>query len=136
MPKWPWSKPKESPADAARALRDQALSITASEADLAPTRELPNVFGILMETGYPEAVASLVAFAEGTTSLYFSSGGGIIGAGEHETVRNRSLLLLETAERHLSSFAMATSTPLPTVGRVRFYLRTHGGTLTAEADEE
>jgi len=136
MPKWPWSKPKASPADAARALRDQALSITASDLGLAPTRELPNVFGILMETAYPEAVASLVAFAEGTTSLYFSSGGGIIGAGDHDTVRNALPPFFEAAERHLTSFAKTTSTPLPTVGRVRFYVRTHGGTLTAEAGEE
>ena len=34
-----------------------------------------------------ETVATLVAFADGTTSLYLTSGGGILGAGSHENVR-------------------------------------------------
>ena len=36
-----------------------------------------------MESGYPERVATLVGVVDGTTSLYFSNGGGVIGAGEH-----------------------------------------------------
>ena len=39
-----------------------------------------------METGYPEAVATLVGLADGTTSMYFSNGGGMIGAGQHPQV--------------------------------------------------
>ena len=133
---WPWKKPMPSPADVARELRERALNYTASELDIVPTGDLPNVFGILMETAYPEAVASLVTFVEGTTSLYFSSGGGIIGAGEHDSVRATLAPFFRTAEEHISSFATANATPLPAPGRVRFYLRTHRGTLTAEADEQ
>jgi hypothetical protein len=42
-----------------------------------------------------KAVVSLVAVAKGGTSLYFSTGGGVIGGGEHDSVRaaNRKLLL-------------------------------------------
>ncbi len=32
-------------------------------------------------------IASMVCFLDGTASLYFSNGGGIIGAGQHENVR-------------------------------------------------
>jgi hypothetical protein len=136
MPLWPWKKPKPSRADTSRELRERALSLTPSELNLAPTAELPNVFGILMETAYPEAVASLVAFAEGSTSLYFSSGGGIIGAGEHESVRAALVPFFRTAESHLHAFTRSDSTPLPKPGRVRFYVRTFERTLTAEADEQ
>ena len=136
MPLWPWKKPKSSPADMSRELREQALRLTPSELNVSPTVELPNVFGILMETAYPEAVASLVAFTEGSTSLYFSSGGGIIGAGEHESVRAALVPFFRAAETHIDSFTRATATPLPEPGRVRFYLRTFEGTLTAEADEQ
>jgi hypothetical protein len=89
-----------------------------------------------METGYPSGTATLVTFADGTTSLYFSNGGGVIGAGAHAAVRSASERLLATAEAQLADLEPATETPLPQVGRVRFYIRTFSGTLTAEAAEQ
>jgi hypothetical protein len=136
MPLWPWSKPKQKPEDAVRELRELALTRAAADLGLSPGPEYPHVFGILMETAYPEAVASLVVFAEGSTSLYFSNGGGIIGAGEHASVRATLGAFFAETEAHLSAFAPAQSTPLPVLGRVRFYIRTFKGTLTAEADEQ
>ena len=44
------------------------------------TPEMPVVWGVVMETGYPEAVVTLVSLGDRTTSLYFSNGGGIIQA--------------------------------------------------------
>jgi hypothetical protein len=119
-----------------REMREHALRVTPSELNITPTRDLPHVFGVLMETAYPGAVASLVAFVEGSTSLYFSSGGGIIGAGEHESVRAALGPFFRAAEDHRHQFTVTHATPLPEPGRVRFYLRTFEGTLTAEADEE
>jgi hypothetical protein len=46
------------------------------------------ILALLMETGYPEAVATLVAVADGTSSLYFSNGGGFIGVGTPAGVRS------------------------------------------------
>ncbi|MGH7522027.1 MAG: hypothetical protein ACREMI_12205 [Gemmatimonadales bacterium] len=122
--------------EASKGLRAEALSRTASDIGVTANPEHPNVFGILMETGYPEAVATLAVFAEGSTSMYFSSGGGIIGAGEHESVRETHAPFFAEAEAQLGAFTPATSTPLPSPGRVRFYVRTFKGTLTAEAGEE
>ena len=136
MPLWPWRKAKPDPKETMRGLREQALTRSASQLGLSPLPDRAHVFGILMETGYAEGVASLVALAEGSTSLYFSNGGGIIGAGEHASVRRALPPFFAAAEAHLTSFTPATSTPLPDQGRVRFYLRTFEGTLTAEADEQ
>jgi hypothetical protein len=133
---WFKRKPRPDPADMARSLRQQALTVEAGELGLAPAAARPHVWGILMETGYPEAVATLVVLADGTTSLYFSNGGGVIGAGEHDLVRAASDALLSVAETHLAGFADIHATPLPDVGRVRFYLRTFQGMRGAEADEE
>jgi len=132
-----WSK-KESPdpAEAARGLRDAALSITAQDLGLAPSADHPNVFGFIMETAYPEAVVTLSVFGEGSTSLYFSNGGGVIGAGQHEAVRRTHPALFREAEAQLAAFKPAKDAELPTAGRVRFYLRTFGGTVGAEADEQ
>jgi hypothetical protein len=89
-----------------------------------------------METGYPEGVATLVAFGDGTASLYFTGGGGIIGAGEHVAVREAIQTFLREADEHFSGFVPASTTPLPAIGRVRFYLRTFEGTLVGEASEQ
>ena len=88
-----------------------------------------------METGYPEAVVTLVAMADGAASLYFSNGGGIIGAGEHEGPKVAARTLIAFAAHNLKGFLPTTSTPLPAPGRTRFYVLSAGGILTAEASE-
>ena len=118
-----------------RDLRRQALTVEAAALTLKPTPARPHVWGVVMEIGYPEAAATLVVFADGTTSMYFSSGGGVIGAGDHEPVRAAAGKLLSLAESQVSRFAPAADTSLPLAGRVTFFLRTFTGTLGAEAGE-
>lgn len=69
------SKPRHSPMDVYSGLRDQILSAKPSDIGVSPTSELPVVWGVLMETGYPEAVVTLVSLGDNTMSLYFSNGG-------------------------------------------------------------
>ncbi len=128
-------KPKSDPAETIRTLRERALTVPAADLGLVPAPSRPHVWGVLMETGYPEAVATLVVLADGTTSLYFSSGGGIIGAGEHDSVRTASDVFLSAAEESVVDFAKTGATPLPQVGRVTFYVRTFEGPVGAEASE-
>ena len=118
-----------------RDLRRQALTVEAAALNLKPTPARPHVWGVLMETGYPEATATLVVFADGTTSMYFSSGGGAIGAGEHAPVRAAAEQLLAIAESQVSRFTPASDTGLPAAGRVKFLVRAFQGTLGAEAGE-
>lgn len=73
-------------------------------------------WGVIMETGYSEALVSLVVFAEGTTSIYFGNGGGAIGAGEHQPVRAAGRKLLIQAAEHLSQLLPVASPVLPRVG--------------------
>lgn len=115
-------------ADVYTGLRNQVLQ-------LRTTGQPAGLVALLMETGYPETVATLVAVSDGTTSLYFSNGGGIIGAGEHDSVRSAASALLRLAAQHSSVMVETNEFPLPAVGRVRFYLITSGRVLAAEADE-
>jgi hypothetical protein len=133
---WFRRKSKSDPAEAVRSLRQHVLTVSAAELGLGPTADRTQVWGVIMETGYPEAVATLVVLGDGTTSLYFSNGGGVIGAGEHDAVRAAGEILLSSAEEYLDGFIVVTATPFPGVGQVRFYLRTFIGTLSAEANEE
>jgi hypothetical protein len=133
---WFRRKPKADPSEVTRDLRNQALGVDAATLGIRPTTAHARIWGVLMETGYPAGVATLVAFGDGTASLYFSGGGGIIGAGEHAPVREATQAFLREADEHLSGFVPTGTTPLPAVGRVRFYLRTFGGTLVGEASEQ
>jgi hypothetical protein len=127
---------EKNPAAISRELRDKALSVSAAELSLAPTEARLNVWGVLMELGYPQTVATLAVFADGTSSLYISTGGGVIGAGEHKPVRAEAEKFLFTAQSFVEHFEPADGTPYPKAGRVRFYVRTFEATLTAEADEQ
>ncbi len=124
------------PAGVMRQLREQALRVTASDLELVPTAARPHVWGAIMELGYPTGIATLMSLAEGTTSLYFSNGGGVIGAGEHATVREAAEAFLDVVEDHLAEFPSVDATPTPRIGRVRLYVRTFDGTRGVEAMED
>jgi len=76
-------------------LRDMLLTAKPSAFKVEPVSELPRVWATLMEMRMSGVTVSLAAVCDGTTSLYFSNGGGIIGGGGHESVRaaNRKLLM-------------------------------------------
>ncbi|MFW9882720.1 MAG: hypothetical protein ACFFG0_57385 [Candidatus Thorarchaeota archaeon] len=73
--------------------------------------------------------------ADGTTSLYIGHGGGIIGGGEHENVKQASFKFLKTSEKYLKQFSSTTVFPYPNIGHVKFYILTYNGVLAAEGNE-
>ena len=40
--------------------------------------------GVIMETGYDRGVVTFAAMSDSSISIYFSWGGGMIGAGSHD----------------------------------------------------
>lgn len=117
-----------------RKLRAQVLALSAKDVQGAP---LPSgVFGALMEFNSGQTWVSLVAILDGTTSLYFGSGGGIIGAGKSEIVRKANHLFLEVAGQFVNRFSKTESYPTPQPDKVRFYLLTSDGVRASnEVDE-
>ncbi len=122
-------------AEVYTALRDQVLQVKPDAIGQAATGQ-STVFAILMETGYPEAVATLVAVADGSASLYFSNGGGIIGGGEHQPVRKVCKEFLTLAQDFVLQSSITDKFPLPKQGNVRCYLLTQEGVYTFEATED
>lgn len=120
------------PAENFKNLREQALKTSWRKLGLAPTEKNPNVWGVVMEIGYPATVVTLVCSNDGTVGVYFGNGGGIIGGGAHENIRMASEELIHTAEVLLKKFNPTKKFPLPDVDRVRFYALTFGGILTAQ----
>jgi hypothetical protein len=117
-------------------LREMVLHVAPGDIGLMTPIAGDEVWGMLMETGYEGVVATLVALADGTVSLYFSTGGGIIRLGEYEGPRRVAWELLGVAPRFLKYCRAAISFPLPERGRVGFHLFTGHGPASAEAAEE
>jgi hypothetical protein len=117
------------------ALRLQALHTNASDFGMEPSESFPNVFGVVMDMAYPNGVATLVCFADGTTSLHTSTGSGIIGGGAHPQVVRAGRELLRVAE-DLRSCCVADPTdepPLP--GAVTIRLLTFDGRVAVTEQE-
>lgn len=91
---------------------------------------------LLMETGYPEAVATPVGIVDGTSSLYFSNGGGFIGAGAHAAVAEASGRWLETGQEFLPQLSAVSDPPLPDERLTQFVAVTRDGLRGAVAPEE
>jgi hypothetical protein len=85
------------------------------------------VLAVVMDTGYP---------ADGTASLYFSNGGGIIGAGEHPDGGKASKGLIEASAGFLKMMKKTKDTPIVVPGMAAFYLVTTDGIFTVSAKEE
>jgi hypothetical protein len=114
-------------------LRDLALGLTWEKLGEEQRGE---VVALLMETGYLEAVATLVGVADGSTSLYFSNGGGIIGGGQHEQVAAVTRRWLEVASSDLEQLTPVDEVPLPETGETQFVAVTGAGRLIGGASEE
>jgi len=63
------------------------------------TNEHPNVWGVMTEFGVDGGYVTIMSLANGKTDMYFSSGNGILGAGDNSMVSIASAELVKTAER-------------------------------------
>lgn len=126
----------EGPENRYPELRLRALQLTPAFFGLAGAGA-SDLLAVLMDMGMEEGVATLVAVRDGATSLYLSSGGGFIGAGEHESVAARSKDFLRLARTFAPKASPAREFPLPDgPGHVRFYFVTGAGVLGADGKEE
>jgi len=89
------------------------------------------VWGALLETGYRKGIATLVALVDGTTSLYLSTGGGIIGVGAHDRVAAATRSFLAAAEDHLGLLSPDADSDVPAAGRVIIQALTYQGRYRA-----
>ncbi|HET9085330.1 MAG TPA: hypothetical protein VFN41_13100 [Candidatus Limnocylindrales bacterium] len=116
-------------------LRSMALTV-----DLAtlhtPAEEPWSGAGVaMMEIGMDRAVASIVAIADGTVSMYTSTGGGVIGAGEHAAVRAEAARFRTVIADARGVLTRSTDFPLPEPGEVRFQARIGDDGFSAAAPE-
>jgi hypothetical protein len=119
-------------------LRTLWLSSDPSKLGLHPTPVLPHVWGAALELRVGrvgEAVVFLAAVAEGSVSMYLSTGGGIIGGGQHAAIRAAGQRFLEAVESSLSQFEPHESFAPVRPERASFIAQTYQGKLGADVLE-
>jgi len=121
-------------ADVYKGMRSRVFGLKPEMIGLPGTSNAP--LAALMEMGHDDEVYTLVCVADGAASLYFSTGGGVIGGGQHEPVRAASLSMLKRAAESASQLVPTETYPLPLRNTVRFYLISADGIRTAEATEQ
>lgn len=124
-----------TPSQMADELRSMVLNLNPKDIGLTKDNCPHPVFGLVMETGYPQGFFTLSVIADGTTSLYFSNGGGIIGGGEHESVRKASDRLLAGARHFYLKAQKVDTCPKPNPSQVIFYFLTFDGVRSYAAAE-
>ena len=133
------NKPATSPADAPAGnpylrLREQALTVEASKVGIEPVEG--RAWGALMDLRVGDAIATVVAFGDGTASIYFSNGAGFIGGHQYDVIQAAAKTFVDAASAAIPVMRPSTSHPLPSEGCVTFYARTASVTLGAEANEQ
>jgi hypothetical protein len=80
-------------------LRDKALGLTPETVGVTGDA----VYAVILDMGFGEGTtATIFAAADGTASMYTSTGGGVIGAGQRHSVASVSKALVAEAERSRS----------------------------------
>ena len=84
---------------------------------------------VLFDWGVPGGAVTLVAFEDGTTSLYSDRGGGYLGMGGHETVRRAAQAFREEAARSFSTLKVTSDFGLPGPNFMAFFVVTDTDTF-------
>ena len=92
--------------------------------------------GVIMETGYDRGIVTFAAMSDSSVSIYFSWGGGMIGAGSHDRPAAAARNLAIGVAQNIGLFDKATDTKPPRVGETKFFVLVDGEVLGAAAKEQ
>jgi len=123
------------PGDVYAGLRSHALALDPMSFRRPDGEPWSGALLAMMEMGLPSATVTFVATADGAASMYTSTGGGVIGAGEHAAVRVAADRFRAVAAAARADLQRTTEFPGPLPGEVRFQLRTEDGGYTGVAPE-
>ena len=95
-----------------------------------------DVFAVLMDWHVANGTASVLAAADGSASVYLSSGGGYIGGGQrYAAIREAALKAVNLATKMLPQFQKTEATGLPAKEDVAFFVSTGDGLYLATVPE-
>ncbi len=118
-----------------RSLRGRLFLTDPKTLGLSPSED-ERFWGLVVDIGVETGVATLVVLRDGTISLYFSNGGGLIGLGQHDEMHEKADRLLSLAEDFSLEGPEAEKDTLPSEDATRFnFLGFNGARAMEEPDE-
>lgn len=91
---------------------------------------------IMMDWHVPNGTMTVLAAADGTASLYLSSGGGFLGGGQKYTeIRDAALHAVMIAAESQDYFKKAKALALPGAGNISFWIRTGPDLVSASVSD-
>ena len=128
------TKPKvhQTKENAFEGLRTMALSATPEQLQLSLPTDKTVVYGVIMDWGMDGATATIVSYQTGDASMYLSSGGGVIGGGQHQNVNSAAKQFVNLAQTYLDKATKTETTDLPSTDQVKFYLLTNKGKFVGQ----
>jgi hypothetical protein len=118
-----------------KGLREEILRSKAEDLNIqldSASRVWCVVTDIAMQTGS----MCLVALINGSATMYFSSGGKVVGDVNQENVRDAATGYTRMCYKSLPEMKLTREFPLPPPGEVSFYLLTNNGVYTSSAKKE
>ena len=113
-------------------LRDMAFTATPEQLGLSLPTDKTVIYGVIMDWEMGGATVTTVSYQTGDASLYLSSGGGVIGGGQHQNVNSAAKQFVSLAQTFLDNTNKTETTPLPSTDEVRFYLVTNKGVYVGQ----
>lgn len=113
-------------------LRNMAFSATPEQLGLSLPNDKTVVYAVIMDWEMGGATATTVSYQTGDASLYLSSGGGVIGGGQHQNVNSAAKQFVSLAQTFLDKTTKTETTPLPAIEEVKFYLLTNKGVFAGQ----
>jgi hypothetical protein len=114
-------------------LKRLAYSVTYSQLHLPDPGGKEVLYGVLMDWDFEgKGVITLVTFKSGEASIYFSTGSGNIGGGQHEDVKKAVKMFVEEAQSLLNRATNKDTALKSESSVVKFYLMTNKGKYTVK----
>ena len=113
-------------------LRDMALKVKPEQLKLSLPINKTVVYGVIMDWEISGATVTTVSYQTGDASMYVSSGGGVIGGGQHQNVNSAAKQFVTLAQTILDKTAKTETKPLPATDEVKFYLLTNKGVFVGQ----
>jgi hypothetical protein len=121
------AKVHQTKENAYEELRNMAFKVTPEQLELSLPKDKTIVYGVVMDWEMGGATATTVAFQTGDASLYLSTGGAVIGGGQHQNVNSASKQFISLGQTFLDKTIKTEMTVLPAINEVKFYLLTNKG---------
>ena len=86
-------------------------------------------FGVVSDISMGDAIVTVITLSDGTASMYYSSGGGMIGGDSHNHIQSSVQAVIQIVNEHKIDTALRETSqhPLPRDKEVIFHLLSKDG---------